>query len=320
MSRKSRLGPRLRPLPRPPALAYMSAMTATRPDSQEMGLAWNGLSLTVPETWRAARLGLRHVFLEDDQGPVFEWKWRPGAGRDGMEAALRALTPRHQARSGGELPGAWLTALADYELMPLSWSREGRSGLGAALFDPATGTAAVFQAYGGPEGPDQDRLDRTAAVLRSLRLDRPGYPAFRIYGLRFTPPPEFFLASFEFLPGRFSLSFAASRRRLDVVRLAPADVLLGRDDLAAQAVRAFGFETGARHAPGQVAGAPAVWLASRQGGRGWDAVLRVLGRPGRLAVLRHEAASNKLLGAALTANRPVDRDWLADVAAGCVSL
>lgn len=309
-----------RALPRSPTLAYTSVMTAIRTDSRDTALAWNGLSLTVPGTWHPARLGQRHLYLEDDQGPVFEWKWRTGAGRGGMEAALRALTPKHRARAGEALPDNWLAALNDYELMPLSWAQEGRSGLGAALFDPASGMAAVFQAYGGPDGPDRALCDRIAGVLASLRLDRPGSPAFQVYGLTFTPPPGFFLSAFEFLPGRFSLSFAARRRRLDIVRLAPADVLLGREDLAAVAGRAFGFEAGARPESGQVAGHAAVWLASRQRARGWDAVLRALGRPGRLAVLRHEPSVNKLIGAALTANRPVDRAWLADVAADCVSV
>ena len=94
-------------------------MTAIRTDSQDTPLAWNGLSLTVPGAWHPSRLGLRHLYLEDDQGPVFEWKWRPGAGRGGMDAALRALTPKHRARAGEVLPDNWLAALDAYELMKI---------------------------------------------------------------------------------------------------------------------------------------------------------------------------------------------------------
>jgi len=107
---------------------------------------------------------------------------------------------------------------------------------------------------------------------------------------------------------------------LDVVRLAPADVLLARDSLATVAALAFGLDPAVPATGGSLGAAPAVWLAERQGRGGLDGLARALGRPGRLAVLRHEAGVNKLLGAALRAPKPVDRDWLAEAAARCVSL
>lgn len=295
-------------------------MGLPQPDDTFAPLAWNGLTLSHPAGWQPTRLGLRYLLLADVDGPAFEFKWRPGAGRSGMKAALRALTPRGRAKTGMPLPESWLDALAAYELMPLSWSREGRSGLGAALFRPATGTAAVFQAYGGPDGPSPERQAAVAAVLAGLDPDRPGPPAFRLYGLTCTAPPGFALASFTFVPGRFSLSFVAGRRRLDIVRLAPAQVLLARDDLGTVARLAFGMEASVRPEPASLAGASAVWLASRQGTGRLARLGRLLGRPGRLAVLRHQPDADKLLGAAMTAKKTVDRQWLADVAAACVSL
>ena len=307
-------------MPTGPALAYTPNMMTPKSSDNFVSLAWNGLTLDVPQNWRPARLGLRYLYLEDDDGPTFEYKWRPGAGRDGMEAALRALTPKGRATTGMDLPEAWLDALEAYELMPLSWRREGRSGLGAALFHPESGTAAVFQAYSGAEGPTEARVQTVAAVLRSLDPDRPGPPQCNLYGLTFTAPPHFSLATFEFVPGRFTLSFSAERRRLDVVRLAPADVLLSREPLGPIAARTFGFDAAVAAKAETLGGAPAVWLASRQEPRGIPALLRALGRPGRLAVLKHQPDVNKLFGAAVTATRPVDRDWLAQVVAGCVSL
>jgi hypothetical protein len=283
-------------------------------------IAWNGMRLSVPAAWRPARLGLGYLYFEDDDGPVFELKWRRGAGRDGMDAALRALTPKGRATAGGTLPETWLAALADFELMPLSWRLDGRTGLGAALFCPECGMAAVCQGFGGPDGPDAERIAQLAAVLHSLTHHEPGPPVCRIFGLSVTPPPDFSLATFEFLPGRFSLSFTAGRHRLDVLRLAPADVLLTRETLGDLAARLFGFDAAAVQTPEILDGADAVWLASRQGQSGLDALARFFGRQGRLAVMRHEVGVNKLLGVALTASKPVDRDWLAGVAADCVSL
>lgn len=283
-------------------------------------LVWNGLRATVPAAWRPDRLGLRHVCLADDDGPVFECKWRPKAGRAGMEAALRALTPKGRARAGAELPAAWREALADYELMSLTWAREGRSGLGAALFHPETGTAAVFQAYGGPDGPGPERLAEVAAVLAGLTFDLPGPPAFSIYGLSLTAPPGYVLSSFSFAPGRFVLGLAAPRRRLDVVRLAPASVLLARQGPEVWTRQALGFPDQTAVSPDTVAGQPAWWAARAQGRGIPDRVARWLGRKGRLGLLRHDVGADKLLGAVATATAPVDRTWLAGVVAGCVSL
>jgi len=307
-------------LPALPPLAYSRGMRLPQSYDTFVPLSWNGLHLSHPLNWQPARLGLRYLLLADVDGPAFEFKWRPGAGRAGMTAALRALTPKGQARTGMTLPRPWLDALAAYELMPLSWNRDGRSGLGAALFRPETGTAAVFQAYGGSGGPSPERQAVVADVLAGLDPDCPGPPDFRLYGLTFAAPPGFVLASFTFVPGRFSLGFIAGRRRLDIVRLAPAQVLLARDDLGTVARLAFGLEASVRPEPTVLAGVPAVWLASRQGTGRLAGLGRLLGRPGRLAVVRHQPDADKLLGAALTAKKPVDRQWLAAVAARCVSL
>ncbi|WP_428560640.1 MAG: hypothetical protein ACP59X_17040 [Solidesulfovibrio sp. DCME] len=285
-----------------------------------VSLAWNGVRLNVPADWHPARLGLGYLYFEDPDGPAFECKWRRGAGRDGMEAALTALTPKGRARAGATLPESWCDALADFELMPLSWRRDGHTGLGAALFCPECGLAAVFQAYGGKDGPDAARLAAVAAVLASLQHHEPGPPAFRLYGLSFVAPDGFSLAAFEFEPGRFCLTFAAKGRRLDVVRLAPAEVILAREGLGQVAARTFGCETATVLEEASLGGCPAVWLARRQGSGFVDVLARRLGREGRLAVLRHDKNVNKLLGAALTARAPVDRNWLSRTAAACVSL
>jgi hypothetical protein len=298
----------------------MTAMHATKPDKNDQFLAWNGLRASVPGNWSPSGLGLRHVCLADDEGPAFEWKWRPGAGREGMEAALRALTPQRRARAGGDLPRAWLDALADYELMPMTWARDGRSGLGAALFHPDTGTAAVFQAYGGPDGPDAARLDAVAAVLASLSLDQAGPPAFSLYGLTLTAPAGYVLATFSFDPGRFVLGFAAPRRRLDVVRLAPASVLLARQSAEDWTRQALGFSRHVPVVPDGTAASPLWWAGLGQGRRLGERLARWCGRRGRLGLLRHDTTVDKFLGAAATAGPPVDRDWLAGVVAGCVSL
>lgn len=290
-------------------------------DGASQRLAWNGLRATVPAAWRPVRLGLRHVCLADAVGPAFECKWRPGAGRAGLKAALRALTPRGRARAAPSLPPAWLHALTGFELMPLSWSRDGQGGLGAALFHPGTGTAAVFQAFGHPDGPDAARVAEVAAVLAGWSLERPGPPEFCLYGLSLTAPSGYALASFSFDPGRFVLGFAApSRRRLDIVRLAPASVLLARQSGPAWLRQSLGFGPEIQVEAGALAGDPAWWAALRQGDALSERLARWCGRPGRLGLLRHDRTSEKLLGAVAAAASPIDRDWLTGVVTGCVSL
>ncbi|MFP5260049.1 MAG: hypothetical protein ACLGQH_13585 [Acidobacteriota bacterium] len=292
----------------------------TPQDAPVTPVAWNGLRLAVPSAWRPTRLGLGYLLFEDGAGPAFELKWRQQAGRDGMEAAFRAMTPKGRAKRAEALPDAWLARLTAFESMPIAWSTGEHAGLGAALFCPDCGLAAVFQGYGGPEGPSRQRVAEIAAVLGSLSHHDPGPPAFAVFGLGYTPPPGFMLASFHFAPGRFSLHFASGRRRLDILRLAPAEVLLARDSLARLAAQGFGFDPDVAATAATLDRSPAVWLAERQGAGLGQRLLRLCGRPARLAVLRHDQAADKLLGAAATAPKPIDPGWLAETAAHCVSL
>jgi len=290
------------------------------PDAPATPIAWNGLRLTVPPDWRPTRLGLGYLLFEDGAGPAFELKWRPKAGRDGMEAAFRAMTPKGRARRAEALPGSWQRALGDFESMPMAWNTADHAGLGAALYCPECGLAAVFQGYGGKQGLSSERETEIAAVLSSLRHHDARPPAFAVFGLAYTPPSGFVLASFHFAPGRFSLRFASGRRSLDILRLAPAEVLLARDGLARLAAQGFGFDPGIAATEGSMGTAPAVWLAERQGMAWGQRLARLCGRPARLAVLRHDQAADKLLGAAASAPTPIDPAWLAETAGHCVSL
>ena len=292
----------------------MTAVAETTP------VAWNGLTLAVPSHWRPARLGLGYLYFEDGAGPAFEFKWRVGAGRDGMEAAFRAMTPKGQARRAEGLPEAWDAALAEFETMPIAWSIGQRGGLGAALFCPDCGLAAIFQAYGGPDGPGAERVAEVGRALASFSHHHDGPPEFRVFGLSFRPPPDYRLTAFHFSPGRFSLNFAAGKARLDILRLAPAEVLLARDPLPRLARLAYGFDADRPAVETVVDGCPAVWIGQRQG-RSWrDGLARTLGRPARLALVRHDPAADKLYGAAASDRRPVDPDWLAAAGARCVSV
>ncbi|WP_075354006.1 hypothetical protein [Desulfovibrio sp. DV] len=283
-------------------------------------IAWNGIRLTVPASWRPTRLGLGYLLFEDGSGPAFELKWRRNAGREGMEAAFRAMTPKGRARRAEALPEAWTRQLSDFESMPITWTTGEHAGCGAALFCPDCGLAALFQGYGGAQGPSPGRVAEIAAVLGSLAHHEPGPPAFALYGLAYVPPPDYLLAAFQFVPGRFSLTFANGRRRLDIVRLAPAEVLLAGHDLGWLAAQAFGFEADADTTSAPLGESPAVWLAERQGPNWAARIARALGRPARLAVLRHDTAAGKLLGAAAAGPKPIDAGWLAETAGRCVSL
>ena len=289
-------------------------------DAETTLFAWNGLTLTVPSSWRPARLGLGYLYFEDGSGPAFELKWRPGAGRDGMEAAFRAMTPKGQARPAKGLPGAWEAALTAFETMPITWNIGERGGLGAALYCPDCGLAAIFQAYGGPDGPGSQRVAEVGRALASFSHHHDGPPEFRVFGLSFRPPLDYRLTAFHFSPGRFSLNFAQGKSRLDILRLAPAEVLLARDPLPRLARLAFGFDADRPATEAVVDGCPAVWVGERQGEQWRDRLARTLGRPDRLTLLRHDPAADKLYGAAATSRHPLTPDWLAAAAGSCVSV
>ncbi len=172
-----------------------------------------------------------------------EVKWGPVRGAFSHQRYFRRLRTLGTAAGAvarcSPLPAAWEPALGRYDAKGFSWAGGGVAATGAIFYCPRRRTAGLIQFFHAPEAPADAR--RTAAVLERLHLpeERRG-THWAVFDIRAELPEGFRLIRHRFEPGRFTLAFASGRCRVELVRWAPAAVLLHDRDLEGFARSAAG--------------------------------------------------------------------------------
>jgi hypothetical protein len=134
-------------------------------------LAWNGIRFETPAQWEVVQIGIRHLILENEVGPVMEVKWGAVKGTFSHRTHLKRLASLQSRRnkiSVAEwiLPPPWEAALADFEAGGFLWQSPAASGRGAILFCSGCRTATLIQFFG---DSSVKREKEFLAVLRSFR-------------------------------------------------------------------------------------------------------------------------------------------------------
>ncbi len=296
-------------------MILMSGMPASAGEKRA-ALAWNGLRFFVPESWEPVRLGRDYLGLESQAGPVMEARWRVDAGNlDPADVARRMFSrsPNPCRIDDEAVPPSWLAALAGRK--NVAFAIPGYpSSRGVATLCRHCGTLVVLRFFDASEGRGGVGEDLAREVLESL-VDHSGPDTeFALYGIRLSVPGGYRLQRFSFKPGRFDLEFSGPGRTLAFSRFAPADVVLGREDLAAFAGRHL-VPSGARWTF-----APCVWrekaaaLAVTGPGKGlWGLMSDAAGRMFRRrrqvrAMIWREEAVNKLAAVTWCGVAPPDAE------------
>jgi hypothetical protein len=209
--------------------------------------AWNGVRFDAPAAWEIARIGRRHLLLEDSEKPVLEIKWNLVKGNFSLDRQLRRLAAGHdrtlRKRLAREpLPGSWSRALHRFQSAGFSWQTEALGGRGAVIHCPRCGTATLVQFYHAAASPADTAAER---LLTSFR-DHSEEPttAWSVFDIRAEVPRRFDLKSFRFNVGAYELCFAARGGRLCLYRWSPADALLKNSDLQAFGCMQFQLPAG----------------------------------------------------------------------------
>jgi hypothetical protein len=199
-------------------------------------LAWNGIRFETPAPWEVVQIGIRHLILEDEAGPVMEVKWGAVKGRFSHRTHLKriaSLQSRRNKISVAEwiLPPPWETALSDFEAGGFLWQSPAASGRGAILFCSGCRTATLIQFFG-DSSVKREKVFLT--VLKSFRdHSRDGWLPWFIFDIRARLPQSLRLEKFRFEAGKFELGFTAGRQHIYLHRWAPAAALLeGRNLIA----------------------------------------------------------------------------------------
>lgn len=294
-------------------------LTSGKPASageKRVPLAWNGLRFLVPESWEPVRLGRDYLGLESPAGPVMEARWRVGAGNLDPGDVTRRMFSRspNPCRIDDEaVPPSWLAALAGRKNVAFAIPGD-PSSRGVATMCRRCGTLVVLRFFDASEGQGGVEEDLAREVLASL-VDHDGPDTeFALYGIRLSVPGGYRLQRFSFMPGRFDLEFSGPGRTLAFSRFAPADVALGREDLAAFAGRHL-VPSGAcwTFVPRAWRGKPAALAVSGPGKGLWglaaDALARVFRRRRQArALIWREEAANKLAAVTWCGVAPPDAE------------
>jgi len=275
-------------------------MIRTNRDSEGGGrrLAWNGITFLHPRSWAPVTIDKTRLLLATDNGaPAMEIKWGTDGGSledqvDRLAAGLPGKKKKARFRRA-QPPAAWLDAIGGRHAIGFSWSAEGTGGRGLAM---ACGNLNCLVQFFPQAGGRHARL-----VLASTapQHDAP----WRVFDIVFTPMEDAVLDSYRFQPGLFILRF--SRRKTETetfARLAPADALLRRQDLAAWAKEVMG-------AFGNLSkeeGAGLRWRAEKRGCLPWLAS-RLRGRP-RFFSGKIWEQKNRLLAIGAAAANPIEQE------------
>lgn len=197
-------------------------------------LAWNGVRVAIPPGWEPGRIGQRHLIVESETGPVMEIKWGRVRGRFLHRShfqRLRKVTGAHGANAREcRVPAEWKPALERFEPSGFCWTTGGAAATGAILYCPRSRTGGLVQFF--HSAGDLGFLRPAGAVLQSLRFHNDtGLVQWAVFDICAQLPERLSLVRHRFEPGRFVLSFAADRCRVDLYRWAPAAVLLKTCDL-----------------------------------------------------------------------------------------
>lgn len=249
-------------------------------------IGWDGIAFNVPDHWQIARIGRRHLFFTDDNGPVLEIKWSAAGTDQKAERIIAQLTGRHRGKlTAAPLPAEWQKALAGRPAAGFAWSAGTTRGQGVAC-RLVQGTWALVQFLGPIDG------QTSSALLAAMADGTDGNKRFwAVYDVKALLDPVFEVIRWDFSAGTFRIDFKAKGRQLALYRFAPANVILKTKDLNTLAAKLLPAAIAVNVAP-----QAGEWLW--QDGAAVNRLRRALGMAPLAQRLRlwHLADANRILG------------------------
>jgi hypothetical protein len=269
-------------------------------------IAWNGIAISVPDSWEVGRMGMHHLEFERNGQGVMEIKWQKVKGRFSTKSHFKKLKGTFKGPLKGAIhpwspPPSWNDILAQYQMDGFRWQSDQMNGRGIILWCAHCRTATLIQFI---EPSPESTVHVQHAILSSYRDHREdGQTRWALFDIHALLPEDFIMRSYTFRPGRFLLSFENGSARLTLHRWAPAAALLTDRTLSDFAATTFGTSP-SRVYPLDAATYPAVawekrphqpWFFHR-----WRAKPHF--HQGRIW---HVTSKNRILGARLEDKKPL---------------
>ena len=276
-------------------------------------IAWCGVRFKTPPDWHLSQIGIRHLALDDQSGPVMEIKWAPVKGKFSKKAHLKRLASfqKRQVRKSIQpkpVSAAWESALTDFETSEFSWQASAIQGRGLILFCPTCRNATLIQFFQQPAEKDDPIAVQVLKTFRDHRAD--GQVLWAAYDIRALVPESFQLKRYRFEAGQYELDFANGSEHIVLHRWAPASVLLRQKDLVQFVKMVAGFGK-SEPVSGSIAGCETVeWSVSPV--TAWQRWLSRFKQKASYHWLGfwHLEAKNRILGIHAEGKKPLDTELL----------
>ena len=283
-------------------------------------IAWNGIRFRVPLSWEIARIGARHLILEEDSDPAMEVKWGFIQGRFSHRVYLKrlgAFRSRQLKKTITEwvLPEKWEKALAGFQARGFSWQTQKKGGRGVILYCSMCHNAALIQFFHSKSSTSGKIPLEVLGTFQDHRED--GLTLWAVYDIRAVVPAYFKLVGHRFETGNYELTFAHRDQKIFLYRWAPASILLAERGLKQFAEAISDFSAG-EPVPVNMDGGPAVELSLSPRIK-WLSRFRVKPCFHWLG-LWHLEKKNRILGVKMQGKRPFDIQMLDRVCVGYESL
>ncbi len=201
-------------------------------DSKTIG--WDGISFDIPSKFEVSGIDKRFLQLDNGEQPCIEIRWYEAGKTYKEKTYFRQLAKKIESSSGIKiestvLPASWKKSLAKYDATAFYWQSDLSTGRGVMFYCKSASQVMLIQFI----NKCDDHTDNAAVMLfetlqfHQTKLETP----WRIYDMFATMPSNFELETFEFKPGRFSISLSDKTETVSLYRFSPADVILKKESL-----------------------------------------------------------------------------------------
>ena len=190
--------------------------------------AWNGITLSMPDTWIPAAIEQRYLLFSRDAHPALEIKWHRVDNASDLPKkqadVLRQLKKiKGFSTNPTSIPDEWISLTssmpAPIEVLPFSHN----TGSGTVCIHESAQTILVLQVHAMIE----QYADVIQQILGSLTVTAQDEPVhFRMFGLACSLPAGSMLVRHSFKPGEFILETTSGDYSICITRLGPANVVL----------------------------------------------------------------------------------------------
>jgi len=194
-------------------------------------LAWDGISMRLPGNWQPAVIQKSYLLFEQEGEAVFAVKWQRRHGSFSPDRILKNLQdsfPQPAAMIQWQPEKELAEIVRQYSITGFQYQDKDKSFLGLLLFCPHCRRVTIFQHY----TRDLKCRRLLCHILQTFSDHTPGEEQdWSIFDIRAQLPAKAELKTYEFLAGKYTISFSLGDANIELYRFKPAAAILKNKSL-----------------------------------------------------------------------------------------